>query len=193
MVRVTSTVSRSARNETAMNASAYKVLATVARYAEAAGTVANPGDCAIVERAGVSWQLVMRCPDGCGEILSVNLDARSGPAWRLYKKRGAWSLFPSIDRTSGCLSHFILWNGRVLWCSGLEDDEGGGGLIVIIAERILETLHNGRSAHFVQIAEELDDVPWDVLAACRSLARQGILDEGTGKQRGIFHIKQRSG
>lgn len=62
---------------------------------------------------------------------------------------------------------------------------------MISAERILEILHNGRSAHFVQIADDLDDVPWDVLAACRSLARQGILDEGTGKQRGIFSVKRR--
>ena len=163
-----------------MKASAYKVLAIVTRYAEAAGSVASPGDCAIVERASVSRQLVIRCPDGCGEILSVNLDARSGPAWRLYRKSGVWSLFPSIDRTSGCLSHFILWNGRVLWCSGLDDDEGGGWPIVISAELILEILHNGRSAHFVQIADELDDVTWEVLAASRRITRQRIGDEGPG-------------
>jgi Family of unknown function (DUF6527) len=43
--------------------------------------------------------------------LSINLDPRSGPTWRLYQRRGRWSLFPSIDKTSGCRRHFILWGG----------------------------------------------------------------------------------
>ncbi|MGH6810785.1 MAG: DUF6527 family protein [Methylocella sp.] len=174
-----------------MKALSYKILTTVARYAEAAASIGNPGDCAIVERGGVHRQLVMRCPDGCGEILSVNLDGRSGPAWRLYKKRGVWSLFPSIDRPSGCLSHFILWHGRVLWCSALDGDEGGDQLIEINSEQILAILCDGRSASFVQIADKLDELPWDVLTVCRSLARRGILEEGTGKQRGIFSVKCR--
>jgi hypothetical protein len=173
-----------------MKASTYKVLGIVARYAEAAASVVDPGNCAIVERGGINRQLVMRCPDGCGEILSINLDARSGPAWRLYRRRGVWSLFPSIDKTSGCLSHFILWNGRVLWCSGLDEDEGGDAPTEISADRILDTFRDGRSASFVEIADELDEVPWDVLTACRRLAREGILIEGTGRQRGIFSISQ---
>lgn len=171
-----------------MRTSTYKILATVPRYAVAAACVGNPGDCAIVERGGVRRQLVMRCPDGCGEILSVNLDARSGPAWRLYQKRGEWSLFPSIDKTSGCLSHFILWHGRVFWCGGFDEDEDK--TVEISSDRILAALRDGRSVGFVQIAEELNELPWDVLAACRSLKRQGVLEEGAGEQRAIFSIKQ---
>jgi len=174
-----------------MKTSTYNLLAFVGRYAEAADSVRNPGDCAIVERGGVRRQLVMRCPDGCGEVLSVNLDARSGPAWRLYKKRGLWSLFPSIDKTSGCLSHFILWNGRVLWCSGLGEDEDSNDPIEISSDRILVVLRNRHTASYVQIADELDEVPWDVLVACRSLARGGVLEEGIGKQRGTFSAKAR--
>lgn len=173
-----------------MKTSTYKVLPTAARYADAAASVDNPGDCAIVERAGVRRQLVMRCPDGCGEILSVNFDARSGPAWRLYKKRGTWSLFPSIDKTSGCLSHFILLHGRILWCDSLDDDEGGNEAVEIGPERILAALRHGHPAGFVQIADELEELPWDVLTACRSLRRRGVLEEGTGKQRGIFSVKR---
>jgi hypothetical protein len=172
-----------------MKFSTYKVLATVRRYAEAAVCVGNPGDCAIVERGGVRRQLVMRCPDGCGEILSVNLDARSGPAWRLYKKHGFWSLFPSIDKASGCHSHFILWNGRILW-SSVEDENEPEQPAEIGSARIFDALRDGRSASFVQLAEELDEVPWDVLAACQSLARQNVLEEGTEERRGIFFVKK---
>jgi hypothetical protein len=107
------------------------------------------------------------------------------------KKHGEWSLFPSIDKTSGCLSHFILWHGRVIWCSGLEEDEVGNELIEISSDRILEVLRNRRAAGYIQIADELDEVPWDVLTVCRSLARRGILEEGTGKQRGTFSFKGR--
>jgi hypothetical protein len=48
----------------------------------------------------------------------------------------------------------------------------------------------GRLVYAREIADELDEVPWDVLTACRILVRQEILDEGTGKQRGIFSIRR---
>jgi len=143
----------------------------------------------VVERAGVRRQLVVCCPDGCGEVLSINLDARSGPAWRLYLKRGVWSLFPSIDKSAGCLSHFILWRGRVLWCGADDDDGDPQEIPEIKIECIVDALQGGRKAGFVQIADELDEVPWDVLAVCGSLVRPGVLEEGLGKQRGIFSVK----
>ena len=177
------------REDHPMKASTYDVIATAARYADAASSVAKPGDCAVVERAGVRRQLVVCCPDGCGEVLSINLDPRSGPAWRLYQKRGIWSLFPSIDKLAGCLSHFILWRGRVLWCGAADDDGGPQEIPEIKIERIVQTLQAGRKAGFVQIAEELDEVPWDVLAVCRSLVRRGVLEEGLGKHRGNFSVK----
>ncbi len=99
-----------------MRASRYTMCGQVERYGEAAARLAKPGDCALVARGGVQRQLIMKCPDGCGETLSVNLDARSGKAWRIYERRGRWSLFPSIDRPTGCQSHFVLWHGHVLWC-----------------------------------------------------------------------------
>jgi Family of unknown function (DUF6527) len=66
----------------------------------------------IVEREGVMRQPVVQCPDGCGEILSVNLDRHSGLAWRLHNRRGSWSLYLSIDKPTGCESHFILSYGK---------------------------------------------------------------------------------
>jgi hypothetical protein len=168
-----------------MKASTYEVVAIAARYADAAGSISKPGDCAVVERAGTRRQFVICCPDGCGEILSINLDPRSGPAWRLYRKRGIWSLFPSIDKPAGCLSHFILWRGRVLWCGPDDEDRGVPEIPEISAERIQHAVGDGPTG-FVQVADKLDEVPWDVLAACRKLVREGLLEEGVGEQQGGF-------
>jgi hypothetical protein len=76
---------------------------------DAASNAAKPGDCAVVERAGVRRQLVVCCPNGCGDLLSINFDPRSGAV--------------------------------------------------------------------------------DVLAVCRGLVRRGVLEEGLGKQRGVFSVK----
>jgi hypothetical protein len=105
-----------------MKASRYTILGVAPNYASAAVMLVNHGDRAAVERAGTQRQIVIHCPDGCGEVLSKNLDKRSGPAWRLYKRHKVWSLFPSIDRTTGCLSHFILWRGHILWCMSFDDN-----------------------------------------------------------------------
>jgi hypothetical protein len=172
-----------------MKATQYKIIAVVPNYAQAAAMVGKPGDCAVVERAGVQRQIVIRCPDGCGEVLSINLDRRSGPAWRLYKKHKVWSLFPSIDRATGCLSHFILWRGRILWCNGLDEyDEMQ--VSESLFTRILEVLSHRDSLSFVELSQEMDEVPWDVLTACRTLVRRRVLAEGSDELRGVFSLRQ---
>jgi uncharacterized protein DUF6527 len=60
-------------------------------------------------------RLVFTCPSGCGELLSINLDPRQEPSWRLtIDGTGKPSLYPSVWRTSGCQAHFILRRG-VVW------------------------------------------------------------------------------
>lgn len=169
-----------------MRAARYTMCGTVERHADADAMVRNAGDCAVVVRGGIQRQWVMRCPDGCGETLSVNLDARNGKAWRTYERRGRWSLFPSIDRPTGCKSHFILWYGRVLWCDFGSDNEPFD-VPVIEAERILPLLAAG-PADYVRLADQLDEIPWDVMTACRRLARDGQLVEGKREQYGVFWI-----
>jgi hypothetical protein len=172
-----------------MKTNRYIVLGVVPNYAQAVAMVESPGDCAIVERSGLQRQIVIRCPDGCGEVLSINLDPRSGPAWRLYERHRVWSLFPSIDRTTGCLSHFILWRGHILWCDVFDqndDMEVPEGLL----SRIIDILSADRSVSFVQLADELDEVPWDVLTACRTLVRRRVLLEGSKERRGIFSLRE---
>lgn len=173
--------------EVPMRPTTFVIRRKVARYSEAAALLNAPGDCAIVEREGMPRQIVVACPDGCGEKLSINLDPRSGPAWRLYKRRGQWSLFPSIDKTAGCRSHFILWSGRIFWC----DFDGSGSepeWPPMLADRVLDSLRRRAPARFVAIAEGLDENPWDVLAACRHLARRGLVLEGKDENRGSFGL-----
>jgi Family of unknown function (DUF6527) len=169
-----------------MRASTYKILGTAGYHSEAVERLRSPGDCVIVERGGVIRQLVMKCPDGCGEVISVNLDRRSGPAWRLYMRRGNWSLFPSIDKPEGCASHFILSYGKVIWTdSDWESTDWESEKI----EEVKRYLAGREMTSYVVIADELDAIPWDVLRACRTVVRQGLAVEGNKHLRGHFRLK----
>src|SRR3954466_5762253 len=87
---------------------------TVSHRAEADKLLAEPGDLVLVVR-GVARSLVMMCPDGCGDIITVNLDRRAGKAWSFYKDKRGLSLFPSVWRDTGCGAHFILWANTIFW------------------------------------------------------------------------------
>ena len=76
----------------------------------------EPGDAVLVER-GIPRSLVMRCPDGCGETLTINLDRRAGKAWRMNAEKNATlSLYPSVWKADGCRSHFVVRQSRIIWC-----------------------------------------------------------------------------
>lgn len=170
-----------------MRPTTYKILGTADSYSDAAARLSAAGEGVIVERAGKQRQLVLQCPDGCGEVLSINLDRSVGPAWRLYHRRGAWSLYPSIDRPTGCQSHFILSNKRIIWCDWWDwyDEEDLEEQIEVVRPY----LRQDHFTDFVQIAGAIDAIPWDVLVACRALVRRGIAEEGSGRDRGAFRLK----
>jgi hypothetical protein len=154
----------------------------VAHRHEADQLLAGPGSVVIVHR-GVLRSLVMTCPDGCGDILTINLDERAGPAWRLYSDRRGTSLFPSVWRDSGCQSHFIVWRSHIFWCD--FDDESMDEKNDEIERRVADALsYNFRT--YVDIAQAIDEVPWAVLVACQRLARQDVAEAGVGKQRDSF-------
>ncbi len=77
---------------------------------------------AVVER-GRPRSVVLQCPCGCGELLVLNVDRAAGSAWRLRRREGRITLMPSVWRTSGCRSHFILWENRVWLCSVAGDED----------------------------------------------------------------------
>ena len=160
--------------------------ATVSSRASAFALLKKPGDIVLVER-GYPRLVVLACPCGCGEQLPVNLDPRAADAWELYRGENGASLYPSVWRESGCRSHFIVWRDQILlfghWRRDLEEDlEDERSL----RDDVLAILHLTSMTHFRDLARTLQAVPWDVLAACRYLVREGAAEEGTGQERGTF-------
>lgn len=148
---------------------------------EADERIHAPGEAVVVHR-GVDRSLTMLCPDGCGETLTINLDRRTGPAWRLYVEGQAVSLYPSVWRDTGCCSHFIVWKSRIYWCDW-------GDELQSTSEEFEALVLAGLTGAFqpcVQIAAALGAVPWAVLSACHQLQQRGLALEGKSAQRGWF-------
>jgi hypothetical protein len=157
-----------------------------AEYRDQAETMLrSPGDAALVER-GVLRSLVMRCPDGCGETLVVNLDPRAGKAWRLDRRRGTTTLYPSVWRDGGCESHFIVWRDVILWCDRFEDGNSEPGYDPGIEPLVLNALSFSRHIDAATIALQLNLIIWDAAKALRRLAARGEAREGTGPFRGAY-------
>jgi hypothetical protein len=166
-----------------------KLKRVVQSRAEAAGLLESAGDAVLIERGRPRW-LLMACPCGCREEIPINLDARSGPAWRLYRNRKfGLTVFPSIWRDTGCGSHFIVWRSTIfLFGRGLEEfgSPGREAETLALSKLVRERWPMTGYVPFVDIADLLGEIPWDVLEACRYLVRTGVLIEGLGKQRGMF-------
>lgn len=156
--------------------------AEVERRHEADPLLQQAGDAVLVHR-GRARSLLIACPDGCGEALSVNLDPRAGKAWRLYRKGDAISLSPSVWRDGGCKSHFILWRSRIVWCDRFESDNHEPAYDAALEAEVLSTLDATRFRSAQEIAEELNEIPWDVSRAARRLVDRGFAEYGSGVQR----------
>jgi hypothetical protein len=148
-----------------------------------------PGDAVLIQRGQPRW-LFLKCPCGCGDEIPVNLDLRAGKAWRFYRgAKAGVTLFPSIWRDTGCESHFIIWRDQILLFGRLDDNFSSSPVHPdqrSIARRVLEGWPSQGWASYADVAEGLDEIPWDVLDACRNLARAGSLVEGYGQHRGMF-------
>jgi Family of unknown function (DUF6527) len=63
------------------------------------------------------WSAALQCPCGCGAIIQLSLLSDDFPHWLLVVDRdGIPTLSPSVWRTTGCGSHFLLKKGIVIWC-----------------------------------------------------------------------------
>lgn len=148
-----------------------------------------PGDAVVIQRGTPRW-LLLQCPCGCGDEIPVNLDSRAGKAWRLYRgPTTGLTLFPSVWRDTGCQSHFIVWRDRILMF-GVDGTTGASPRdsldVVTLSRRVLDAWPHGRLASYVEVADALGEIPWDVLEACRRLVKVGALVEGSDEQRGLF-------
>ena len=71
----------------------------------------------VVQTNGQDRWAMFGCPCGCGQVITLSLQAVHHPHWRLRTADGARpSLHPSVWRQVGCHSHFWIADGRVRWC-----------------------------------------------------------------------------
>ena len=152
----------------------------------------NTADVALVSRAGRWRWLVFRCPCGCGLELPVNLDSRTGPAWHLYRPGPNMTLYPSVWRESDCRSHFIVSRGRLWIADGSWWEEIRDTTDDSLVRRVLQELGDS-SRHYFDIAEGIEEEPWDVLDACRTLVRRDQAEEAEFERRGFFRTKTTRG
>jgi len=151
-------------------------LGVVARFSEAMAKLRLPGDYVAIVR-GVPRAIVMSCPDGCGETLTINLDRRIGPAWRQYERAGQLTVYPSVWRENGCRAHFIIWKNRILWCGPSGNhaiDRTDERLVAQVMARLSVTSY----MHYEAIADALDAIPWETYWACKELVQAGRAEQG---------------
>lgn len=62
------------------------------------------------------WVVAFKCPCGCKDFVQLNLLSEGRNVWKLYiHENERFSIYPSIDRSISCKSHFTLTNGKVIW------------------------------------------------------------------------------
>lgn len=143
------------------------------------------GDAALIQR-GRPRSILVKCPDGCGETLVINLDTRAGKAWRLDMRRGRPTLYPSVWRDGGCGSHFIVWSGHILWCDHFARGNVEPEYDEALEERLMSVLRREEFRSVEEIASELEEIPWEVSRAAHRLAQRGLVEAGRGIQRDSF-------
>lgn len=172
-----------------MKAVTLSLRSVVESRAEVSGQLNSAGDAVLIKRGQPRW-LLLKCPCGCGDEIPVNLDRRAGKAWRLYEDtKSGVTLFPSVWRDTDCESHFIIWRNQILLFGGHDDDISSAPVhpdLESLSVRVLQSWPPGGWTSYSDVADQLVEIPWDVLDACRYLTRAGSLVEGRGKQRGMF-------
>lgn len=81
----------------------------------------EPGILYAVGEGAKLWFAGFLCPCGCGDFLKLSLLEESRSYWSLViPRKGGPTLWPSVLREVGCMSHFNVHRGRILWW-GEED------------------------------------------------------------------------
>jgi hypothetical protein len=64
---------------------------------------------------GHLWHLAFTCPCGCGAPVALNLLPDDEPRWSFEDELGAPTIVPSVERRTGCRSHYFITDGEVRW------------------------------------------------------------------------------
>lgn len=79
--------------------------------------IASPGLVYLAGEGDDLWAAALQCPCGCKDVIELNMLAQVRPRWMVDEHAdGTVTLTPSVWRQKGCLSHFILRQGRIVWC-----------------------------------------------------------------------------
>lgn len=157
---------------------------------EAEALLEAPGDAAVVLR-GQLRSLILKCPDGCGDTLSINLDPRAGKAWHLDQRRGTLSLYPSVWRDGGCRSHFILWRDHIIWCHRFESGNEEPNYDLELEDLVLRSLEAIRFKSAFEISQRIEEIVWDVERSLRRLTRAGLVEEDLRTTRRQYRLSSR--
>jgi len=67
------------------------------------------------------WLLAFNCPCGCHNVIQLNLLKEADPCWK-YKvtKKKKINISPSVWRTTGCKSHFIVRKSKIVWVNDFD-------------------------------------------------------------------------
>ncbi|WP_417728439.1 DUF6527 family protein [Roseovarius sp.] len=82
-------------------------------------TALLPETLAVVESGNVKKWACLRCPGGCGEVITLSLNPNQRPRWGISED--FWSrptVHPSVHQTNECGCHFWIKKGQVNWCRG---------------------------------------------------------------------------
>ena len=60
----------------------------------------------------------------------------------------------------------------------------------LLSLRVLNAWPRGRLVSYVEVADALLEIPWDVLEACRCLVQSGSLTEGGEHKKGHFQFQE---
>lgn len=73
-------------------------------------------DLLLLQEDGENWSVGFRCPCGCGDVIELLLLPNVKPRWDIeINCLGRPTLSPSVWKRTGCMSHFWIRDGKVIW------------------------------------------------------------------------------
>jgi len=88
----------------------------VSRVGDISKVNINSGTIYIENRGGKERWLYLRCPCGCGDVITVNLMKSVYPHWETSTNGlGGLDISPSLRKITGCKSHFFVKNSQIIW------------------------------------------------------------------------------